>query len=149
MDNILAAIDFSDISAEVVARAEEVAAAFGAKLRLLHVAPSHPDFVGYEVGPETVRDGLAQELRQEHAQLQDIAKPLLERRINVTPLVVQGPTVETIIKEALKHEIDLIVIASHGHGAIYRAILGSVSEGVVHQSPCPVLVIPTRTIAEG
>jgi nucleotide-binding universal stress UspA family protein len=57
---------------------------------------------------------------------------------------VQGATVETILKEALKLDVDMIVAGSHGRGAMYQLLVGSVSEGVLHKSKCPVIVVPTH-----
>ena len=51
---------------------------------------------------------------------------------------------DTILAEATKLDADMIVIGTHGHGAMYRLLVGSVSEGVLHKSKCPILVIPTH-----
>ena len=56
--------------------------------------------------------------------------------------------VEVILDEANKLNIDLIVVGSHGHGAVYHLMVGSVSQGVLHQSTCPVLVVPTHDRTE-
>lgn len=49
-----------------------------------------------------------------------------------------GPTICTV---AANEGFDLIVIGSHGSGAIRRMLLGSVSHHVLHHAPCPVLVV--------
>ncbi|HDY68944.1 MAG TPA: universal stress protein [Candidatus Scalindua sp.] len=49
-----------------------------------------------------------------------------------------------ILDESSKLKIDLIVVGSHGHGAVYHLIVGSVSEEVLQRSSCPVLVVPTH-----
>lgn len=144
MDNILVAVDFSDATAEVVVQAAKQARAFGAKLWLVHVAPPAPDFVGYEPGPQVVRDQLADELRTEHRQLQELAKFLENEGVEITPLLLHGATVQTIANEARKLAAELIVIGSHGHGNLYRALLGSVSQGIVREAPCPVLIVSAR-----
>ncbi|MEW5940915.1 MAG: universal stress protein [Chloroflexota bacterium] len=64
--------------------------------------------------------------------------------LDATALVVQGATVETILNEASKLEADMIVVGSHGHGALYQLLVGSVCEGVLRKAACPVLVVPTR-----
>jgi nucleotide-binding universal stress UspA family protein len=142
MKHILAAIDLSDISSAVVEQASQLARSFGARLWLLHVVAPDPDFVGYEAGPQTVRDSVATELRDEHRRVQEIADKLIESGIDVMPRTVPGPTVETVLREADEHEIDTIVMGTHGHGALYRALLGSVSEGVMRKTRVPLLLIP-------
>lgn len=142
MKNILVAVDFSPLTAAVVEQAAQLATAFGGALWLVHVADPDPDFVGYEAGPTTVRTQVATELRGEHRRLQDTAQALRDRGLAVTALQVQGSIAETIVSEATRLAAELIVLGSHGHGALRRALLGSVSEGVLHRATCPVLIVP-------
>jgi len=141
MQNILVAVDFADETERVVEAARELASAFSAKLWLVHAAAPDPDFVGYRAGPQSVRDSVASELRDEHRRLQQLAEGLRAAGIDTTALLVQGPTVQTLLAEAKRLEADHIVIGSHGHGAIYRTVLGSVSEGVLHKAACSVAVV--------
>ncbi len=46
--------------------------------------------------------------------------------------------------EANKLKADLIVVGSHGNSGLYKALIGSISEAIIKQATCPVLVIPTR-----
>jgi nucleotide-binding universal stress UspA family protein len=142
MHNLLAPIDFSDVSASVLTQAGRLARQFGAKLWLIHVAAPEPDFVGYEPGPDTVRRQVATRLHKEHCQLQALADEIRLDGIEVTPLLVQGQTLEKILEEAKRTAADLIVVGSHGHGALYRALVGGVCEGLLRKSTCPVLVVP-------
>ena len=142
MKTILAPIDFSDVSTAVIATAESLARSFSAALWLIHVAAPNPDFVGFEAGPQSVRDQRAEHPRDEHRQLQEEAARLESAGVNATALLVQGPTVEKIFAEAERLQADWIVIGSHGHGAAYRALLGSVSESVVRGSKLPVTIVP-------
>ena len=148
MKNIVAAIDFSDISSAVIEQAANIARSFSSKLWLIHVAAPDPDFIGYGTGPQSERDWRAKTLRQEHRYLQDHALQLDRNGIDVTPLLIQGATVKTILTEAAKLKADMIVIGSHGRGALDKALAGSVSEGVIRQALCPVLVIPKKIQSE-
>lgn len=142
MKNILASVDLSPISGVVVEAAGRIAQRFGAKLWLIHVAQPEPDFVGFDAGPPSVREHRAEAFREEHRQLQQFAAGLSQAGVDVTPLLVQGSTVEKIMEEAHRLEADLIVLGGRRHGAIYRALAGSVCDRVVHDSPCPVLIVP-------
>ena len=144
MDNILAAIDFSDVSPMVIEEAATIAQSFASKLWLIHVAAPDSDFVSFDTGPQCERDWKAQVLREEHRYIQDAALALEQRGINVTPLLIQGATIDTILQEASKLQAEMIVMGSHGHGALYKAIVGSVSEGVIRKAVCPVLIVPAR-----
>ncbi len=141
---IVAAIDFSPISARVVDHAASLAAALAAELTILHVAAPDPDFVGYSAGPQTVRDARARELRAEHRKLQEVAETLRDRGIATRALLIQGPTAQQILAETKRLGAGMIVVGSHGHGRLYRALVGSVTENVVRAAVCPVLVVPAE-----
>jgi nucleotide-binding universal stress UspA family protein len=142
--NILVAVDLSAASEKVVKAAGEVARLTGAKVFILHVAEPEPDFVGYDAGPEIVRTQVAEELRREHRGVQALAKQLREKDLDATALLIRGPTVETTLKEADNLEAELIVVGTHGHGAVYDALIGSYSAGIIRRSKLPVLVVPIR-----
>lgn len=144
MRQILVPVDFSAVTAAIVEHAAQFAARFDAEIALLHVAAPDPDFVGYETGPETVREHVAADLREEHRELQVLADSLRERGLRAHAVSVQGSTVEAILERAARIHADLIILGSHGHGALYRALVGSVSEGVLRGATCPVLLIPAK-----
>ena len=144
MWGLLAAIDFSDLTPMVVEQAAKIAQVLASKLWIIHVAAPDPDFVGYSTGPQCERDWKAEVLREEHRYIQDAALELEQRGINVTPLLIQGVTIDTILQQAAKLKAEMIVMGSHGHGALYKAIVGSVSEGVIRKASCPVLIVPAR-----
>jgi len=142
--NILVAVDLSPASSRVVEAAGRVAKLTGAKVYVLHAAEPEPDFVGYDAGPEVVRTQVAQELRREHRDVQALAEILRSDGLDATALLVRGPTVETTLKEADNLEAELIVVGTHGHGAVYDVLIGSYSAGIIRKSKLPVLVVPIR-----
>jgi len=144
MRNVLVPLDLSEVSNRILAVAVEQVRAFSGSLWLLHVAPPDPAFVGFGAGPQSERDHVAATLREEHRRIQGYAAALQKEGLAVTALLVQGSTVEMILHQTEKIPADLIVMGSHGRGAIARALLGSVSEGVLRKAPCPMLIVPTR-----
>ena len=142
---LLVAVDLSPASDRVVQAASQVAGAMRAEVVVIHCAAPEPEFVGYDAGPEGMRDHIAAQTRQEHTAVQEIATRLRAAGINATALLVRGPTVETTLKEAERLDVDLVVVGSHGRGAVSRLLVGSYSEGILRNSPGPVLVVPTRT----
>ena len=141
--SLLVALDFSSVAddqLEIVGRL----AAPDREIFLLHVAEPDPDFVGFEAGPEEVRDQVAREFHQEHEQIQSLAGRLRDKGHRVTALLVQGPTIETILNEAEKVGAEVIVVGSHGRGKLFDLVVGSVSAGVIRKSTVPVLVVPTK-----
>ncbi len=144
MRSLLVAVDFSEVTDRVVDHAEQIARAFSSHLRLVHIAEPDPDFVGYEAGPDSVRGQVADELRGERRNLEALGDALRGRGVDVKVLCIQGATVEKILEEAGRAEADLIVMGSHGRSGLSRALMGSVSEGVLRKADCPVLIVPGR-----
>ena len=142
--NIIAAVDFSPVTGAVLDALERFAASIEARVWLIHVVAPDPAFVGYEAGPGGVRNQVAAEHRKHHQDLQHLAERLRTAGVETTALLLQGPTVETIISEAGRLPASLIVLGSHGHGRIYDVLVGSVSEGIVRASTVPVLLVPAR-----
>jgi nucleotide-binding universal stress UspA family protein len=79
--------------------------------------------------------------------LQKQAASLRDSGVEVTALLLQGPTVESILNQSEKLKADWIVVGSHGHGALYHVWMGSVGQGLIHRAGCPVVVVP-RTAGE-
>ncbi len=142
--NFLVAVDCSDSTPKVVNKAKEMAKALSGKLWIIHIAQPEPDFVGYNTGPQTERDYVAKVLHSQHSQIQEIAENLRNEGIETTALLIQGSTVEMIIKEAKKLQVEMIIMGSHGRDPISELFLGSVSKGVISQSDCPILIVPTH-----
>jgi nucleotide-binding universal stress UspA family protein len=143
MKNILVPIDFSNATPNVLEIAVAIAGPLGSKLWLVHVAAPDPDFVGFKTGPQYVREHRADILRQEHADIQDMAATLNKQGLQADALLVQGPTTETLLDEVERLNADLIIMGSHGRSGLFKAFLGSVSEQVLRDSKVPVLIVPS------
>jgi nucleotide-binding universal stress UspA family protein len=142
MQHVLVAVDFSAVAERVLELAASLARSCGAQLTLVHVAAPDPAFVGMDVGPDTVRSGRARELRAEHRDLQARAETLRQAGLDAKALLIEGPTVEKLVEEARRLGVDAIVVGSHGHGLIHRALVGSTTEGLIRSATCPVVVVP-------
>ena len=142
MKEILVALDLSEHSGAVLTVAAELARRMGARLTLIHLASPDPDFVGFGVGPATVRDARAHEFHEEHRKLQEWASQQRADGIDARALLVQGPTAEGIVAEAKNLDADIIVLGSHSKNRFSELVLGSVSHAVLKRSPLPVLIVP-------
>jgi len=141
---LLVAVDLSESTQPIVEKVEEIYKDCPAKVWILHNAEPEPDFVEFKVDPLAAREALAEKFHNEHCQIQEIANRLRKSGLEATALLVHGATVETILKEASDLDVDMIVVGTHGRGAMYQLLVGSVSEGILHKSRYPVLVIPTH-----
>lgn len=141
---ILVCIDFSESTEKIILAAEKLAKKLSAKAWILHIVAPEPDFVGFDVGPKSVRDYNSRDMRSEHRQIQKIADRMRLLKIDTTALLVQGATVETILTQASKLNVDMILLGSHGRSTMGDLLVGSVSKGVLRNTDLPLLVIPTH-----
>lgn len=139
---LLVALDFSSTTPVVLQEARTWADRLKAKLWLIHVAEPDPDFIGYKAGPDTVRGAMAGKFHREHQQIEAAAQELRQAGVEVTALLLQGPTAETILKEADHLGVDAILMGTRARGAIREFLVGSTSKAVLHKSTRPVLLIP-------
>jgi nucleotide-binding universal stress UspA family protein len=142
MKNILVTIDFRKGDQHLIDKAFQFAEKFDSKIWLMHIAAPDPDFVGYSVGPEYIRENRASELRKEHKLLQEHANIIMKKGVDAEGLLIQGPTIEMILEESKKLHIDLIIAGHQEHGFFYNAFIGSVSRDLIKKSKIPVLIIP-------
>ena len=141
--NILVAIDLSNASQKILDKAKTLAVALPAKVCLLHVIEGEPDFLDDEPDLLSSSDQSQQEFSQEHKYLQKEVDGLRQSGIETKGLLSQGSVVDVILQKSKQLEIDIIIVGTHGHGGVHHMIFGSVSEGVLRNTSCPVLVIPT------
>ena len=142
MKNILVAIDFHDKTQMLIDKAVEFSKAFNSRVWLIHVSAPDPDFVGYDVGPQYIRDFRADELKEHHKSILKYVEHIESKGIDVDGLVLQGAKIELILEESEKLNIDLIITGHHDRGFFYEVFRGSVSSSIVSDSKIPVLVVP-------
>lgn len=81
-------------------------------------------------------------------RLHDAVEEALSRSVFAPGLPVReevvwgGRTPEVIVRYAREMDADLVVLATHGHGALKRALIGSVAQGVARSAPCSVVLVP-------
>lgn len=144
MNRILVPIDFSNATEEIIKQAIRYAKLTDGKVMLIHVAAPEPDFIGDDVGPQVIRDQKAEKLKSEHQRMEEYAELFENENVQITPLLIQGVTVDEILSECKKFRAGIIIMGSHGHTAMYNLLMGSVVEGVIRKSEVPVLVVPIK-----
>ena len=143
---ILFATDGSPSAAEAQKEAFELARRLDAPLLIVSVAHPTLPAVGYvSYGYSNV---VAELTEAEHHRvkklLATIAATACAAEIPYSTVVADGVAVEQICRIASERDARLIVVGSHGWGAARRLFSGSVSTGLVHSAPCPVLVVRDR-----
>ena len=148
---ILVPTDFSEPSDAALEYATTLAGKLGASLHLLHVFED-PYLSGgafaaemYAPVPADLRESLLDEAKLRLAERIDT---LDVARFHPTADVYTGPTARAITDYARDQNIDLIVMGTHGRGAMAHLLLGSVAERVVRSAGCPVLTVRSHQGAE-
>jgi nucleotide-binding universal stress UspA family protein len=139
--NILFPTDFSDYSKKALPYALSFARRYGATLHVLHVFEQriHPSFyIADKSTPFDLDSGLRERALD---ALDEFVYPDLRKKIDFKCEVTSGKPFVEIINYANQHEVDLIVIATHGLTGLEYMIIGSTTERVVRKSPCPVLSV--------
>ncbi len=146
---ILAAVDLSPESDKVIGAVQALAGQGGARVILLHCMDPDADVVRFSGGSPEKRAAIAGELRHDHSLIQDYADRLRSAGIDAIAFLVREQPVEGTLKRARRDHASLIVMGCHGHGAAYDMIVGSTSAAMLHDSPIPIMFVPTRTSGAG
>jgi nucleotide-binding universal stress UspA family protein len=144
MKNILVAIDDIEnttLASPLIQQSVILARAFSSKLWLVHVVP-RPGLTPFTVPRELLRGQAASELHHEHKAIQQLTRYLRDSGLDAKALLVEGMTVKTILKEADRLDADLIVVKSHRHSLLYRALLDGAGERLLNESSRPVMFVP-------
>jgi nucleotide-binding universal stress UspA family protein len=140
--SILVPIDFSPASEKALAYAVPFASQFGAQLTVLYVLEpiATPQFAMTPLTLDT-----PQVLAKCKRHIERVIKDLeIEPKLIKRTLVKFGRPFNEIVSVARKLNTDLIIISTHGHTGMKRMLLGSTTERVVRQAPCPVFVVRPR-----
>ena len=140
--NILVPTDFSETSRVALTYARELAERFQSAVHLLHIIPE----VNLGLEAMDVPNVLPEDRQEQWAnaaedQLRNLLPDAERARLRVRREVRRGHPFVEIVRYAKRRNIDVIVMGTHGRGAIEHMLLGSVAENVVRQATCPVLTV--------
>ena len=147
MKTILAAVDFSQITQKVVDGASALAEAMQAKLVLLNVWEPIASYVPVGAAMDVITAPVPVEppdLNLVKERLEQFASPLRSKGLSVEILVSTALPVDEILNQSKRLAASMIVLGSHGHGALFQLFSGSVVTSVLHKSSIPVTVIPVH-----
>jgi nucleotide-binding universal stress UspA family protein len=157
---ILLAVEMTAADGPLLEVAESYVKAFGARLYLVHVVSAAPAFVGlpksleaaHPVGAEGVEVGYAYDRRMAagrartaHEELHAWRERLEAAGVPTTALLIEGFLAEKIASEAQKLGCGLIIVGTHHRSLLDRWLHGSTAQELLHDAPCPVLIVPTGT----
>jgi nucleotide-binding universal stress UspA family protein len=140
--NVLVTTDFSEPSDVALKYGRALSSAFGASLHVLHVLE---EIVTHAWMPEVyvaslpgIHDEMEKAAKERLSHLLDEAE---REKLKARLVMRRGTPYLEIVEYASEHNIDLIVIGTHGRGGLAHMMMGSVAERVVRKAPCPVLTV--------
>lgn len=140
--HILVPTDFSDCSTAALRYGLALAERFDAHLHLLHSVQSPFDQPwAAEVYAVSQADFEKTAREDSDGQLARLLAESGRAATQVTCVTTLGAPFLAIITYAKEAPIDLIVMGTHGRGAVAHLLIGSVAENVVRKAPCPVLTV--------
>lgn len=141
--SILVGIDFSPHSKRAVAEAVQLAKRLQAALHVVHVYEPLPVST---LESTSLHDDMLSLVSRERAARCGQGVQLCERmvagRVPYTFHVVDGMPLDGLLEAIAKLKPELVIVGSHGRGAIKRLLLGSISTALCHRCPVPLLVVP-------
>ena len=142
MGPILVALAFDSTDAALRTAAVTLARALGAGLHLVHVARPEPDFVGYDAGPPSARDAVAEALRDAHRRIEEGVEALTAAGLVVSGRLVRDEIGAGLLGEAERVDASWIAVGRPARGVVADALRGSTSRDLIRRAHRPVLVVP-------
>ena len=142
LKNILVATDFGEASDAALTYGRDLARSYGATLHVVHVAEN--------ILARYAGEGTLTLLPQLQSDVEEAARKRLtalvtdedRTMLHAKPVVLTAlGTAEAIVEHAKRHDVDIIVMGTHGRRALAHLLMGSVAERVVRTAPCPVLTV--------
>lgn len=141
INQILVPTDFSENAQHAIDYAVALAKRCSAKLHILHV-PVVPTYLlmdlSYSPGPEAV----TRILNDAQEALERLSKTITEAGLEHFAAIREGTVHEVIRDYAKEHDVDLVIVGTHGRSGVAKLMYGSVTERVIKTTHTPIIVIP-------
>ena len=144
-ERILVPTDGGEEAGPVIEKAVDIANRYGATIEAVYVADQRIE----EIVPEDAKHAVLNAMRDEGEDATGaIERVAADRGVTINTVVRQGIPHQSILQHAVEHDVDLIVMGTHGRTGLERQIIGSVAERIVRLSPVPVMTVPLERQTE-
>jgi nucleotide-binding universal stress UspA family protein len=149
INKVLVPTDFSDSARYALDYAVSLAEKLHAEITLLHVVEEMT--VGYtsDLFPVPMAEVFQEISSYARKALAGLVAAVGDRGVPVRESLSRGKAAHEIVREAREGAFDMIVMGTHGRGALDHALFGSTTERVVRKAPCPVLTCRRPEHARG
>jgi nucleotide-binding universal stress UspA family protein len=139
---VLYATDLSDLSAWALQYAVSLAVQYRAELHCINVVDdSYQYWLTFDAAALPAGPAMEDLMPAAEKQLDDFLNGQVPPDVPLTKRLLRGRPFIEIIRYARENAIDVLVVGTHGWGALRQVLMGSVADRVVRKSPCPVLAV--------
>ena len=138
---VLVPIDFSNYSKNALRYALNFAQHFNSTIYLIYVVEPVIYPSDFSMGQVTFPVADVEMNERAKNELENLARNEIGTKIEVETIIKTGKPFVEINETASELDIDLIIIATHGHTGMEHLLFGSTAEKVVRKAPCPVLTL--------
>jgi nucleotide-binding universal stress UspA family protein len=139
--SLLVALDFSEESAKALAWAGKWAAKLGASLLVTHVIEEVPHPAFYLFGNDSVVDMFPDLVKRVRASLDKLVETHVPDGVDVETIIAEGKSHVKVVELAREHNIELVVMGTHGLSGVERLVVGSATAKVLRSARCPVAAV--------
>jgi len=144
MKNIVVAIDLGDFSKRIIEFAVEFVTSYPARLHFLHIVSTDVSSAIGDLSVQYVHEIEENIIKLKKERLNEITAFIKEKGISYEVDVIEGIASNEILEKAKEIHAKMIIIGSHGHGAFYEALIGSVAHDVLKKTNIPMLIVPDK-----
>ena len=157
--SIVAGIDFSDLTDAVLQTSVSLALSSGLSIELVHAANPEADYslkyqaetqdilgsiAAQNINHEIIAVEIKAEYLREKRKIEEIEEKIKTKGINCSSRIISGPPGAGLLSVCQIIDADFLVIGSHSKGFVQRAVMGSVADFILHNSPIPVIITPAK-----
>ncbi len=136
---IMVTLDGSEFAERALPYAIELAQKFDAEIELIRVV--QPIIMMSDFGATTYQSLISMEEKEANTYLRATQHELQQIGVRVHYKLLEGSVADAIIDQAIRDEVDLIVMSTHGRSGLSRWIYGSVATKILEHAPCPVFLV--------
>ncbi len=140
---ILVPVDGSELAEQALKPALTLAANTNGQIFLLRIPilPASLTAVHAEFGTFPFEASLKEIQDDAQSYLNELVTRYHHPHVDLTPLIAEGDVAGTIVDTAVTHNVDLILMSTHGYSGVTRWLMGSIAEKVLRSAPLPVLIV--------
>lgn len=146
--HILVPLDGSPLAEVALSHALALSRACGAEVTLLNSVSPMDEVMVSEGEPVFLADLWKARKQAAQTYLESVQRRPEWREIKTQLVVEQSPAADAIVDYARRHQVDVIVMATHGRSGLKRWVFGSVAEKVLRGADRPVLMVRSHGAAE-